>query len=136
MLEIVLLIGLWKAMGSLVESKNRYALPFQILVPIMWFGGAIFGGAVCAVVAAFNKDNDVNKLIVYVYALAGAAISVGFLFLIAACLPEARDEDDFDEEGFRRWQEKRRKSQRKKVRRRDDDDDEDEVDDRRRHYSL
>jgi hypothetical protein len=134
MLEILVLIGLWKTMGSLVESKNRYALPFQILVPIAWFGGVFFGAIVGAVLARLDKENDVLNLRVYLYALAGAALCEGLLFVIAACLPEVREDDDFDEEGFRRWQEKRRKSQRKRVRRRDDD--QDEVDDRRRHYTL
>jgi hypothetical protein len=132
MLEIMLVIGLWKAMGTLVENKNRYALPFQILVVVMWFGGEIFGAIFGAVLARLNNEDLRFNLKGYLFALIGAALGAGLIFAIAACLPEVRDGDDFDEERFRRWQEKRRNGQKRRTRPRADDD----LDDERRRYSV
>jgi hypothetical protein len=131
MLEILLLIGLWKAIGSLVEQKGRPALPFQILVIVMWIGGEFFGAFVGAVLTRLNNDVGVFNFKIYFCALAGAAIGAGLLFLIAACLPEVREGDDFDEERFRRWQKKRRKRQKSGTGPREDD----ERDDERSRYS-
>lgn len=45
MLEIVQLIVLWRAMGSLRRTKRRPALGFQILAVAAWLGGEFIVGS-------------------------------------------------------------------------------------------
>jgi hypothetical protein len=119
-------------MGSLVESKNRSPILFQILVVVMWFGGEIFGGILGLVLARMNNEDIRFNLKSYLFAIIGAALGAGLIFAIAACLPEVREDDDFDEERFQKWQKKRGGRGKSRARPSEDDEDEDE----RRHYSV
>jgi hypothetical protein len=132
MLEIVLLIGMWKGMGKLLEEKGRSPILFQIGVIVAWFAGAFFGGIVGAVIAHLNNEDIRLNLRSYLIAFLGAAAGAGFIFLIAACLPQVREDDDFDEERFRRWQEKRRNREKRRSRSNDNEEEEDE----RRRYTV
>lgn len=66
----------------MLRAKGHKPLGFQILVPIMWFGGE-FGGAIAFALLDPTVLKDGFNLIVYLGALVTAVFLVGVLFIIA-----------------------------------------------------
>ena len=100
MLEILLLIGLWKGMGSVMSSKGRNPLLLQIFAVVGWIGGEIAGAIVGVVMHHIKNGPDVEPgFEVYVFALVGAAIGAGIPFVIAFVLPHAKSADHYLSQG-------------------------------------
>lgn len=81
MLEIILLIFLTRRVGETVREKGRRAGWYKLMAVLLWIGcevaGAVVGGIVTAVSGAGNN------LLVYLFALIGAAVGAGISLLIA-----------------------------------------------------
>ncbi len=93
MLEILLLVGLCKWMGSLMHEKGRNPLALQIFTVVGWIGGEISGAIVGGIVHAIqNPDVEEIGLGVYVFALVGAVVGVGIPFFVAFLLPSVKPE--------------------------------------------
>src|SRR5436190_10043669 len=87
MLEIILVIALWKKMGELMRGKG-YDKPiwFQLFVPVCWFGGEFLGAFVYAIIQALRGQQDTGfDIFLYLTSLLSAGIGVGVMFLIANC---------------------------------------------------
>lgn len=80
MLEIILLFFLTRKVGDICESKGRSGLPFKIMLVVFWLGGEIFGLILGAVIS------QGTGALMYVFALAGAAIGAGITFVIVKSL--------------------------------------------------
>lgn len=93
MLEILLVYGLCKWMGSLLRDKGRNPLVFQIFVVLGWIGGE-FGGAFIGAIIHFLQNPNAQELglEVYLFALVGAAVGAGIPFFIAFLLPSVKEE--------------------------------------------
>src|ERR1700761_2385777 len=86
MLEILFVVSLWKKMGEMMRNKG-YNKPFwfQFFVPVFWFGGEVFGAFVVAIVRAIQGQRDTGfDLFLYLFALLGAGVGAGVIFLIAS----------------------------------------------------
>lgn len=80
MLEIILLITLTRRIGDILHRKGRKSGWYKLITVLLWFGGEIIGGITGAVIVQLT---GVNQLLVYIVALAGAAVGAGAAFLIA-----------------------------------------------------
>jgi hypothetical protein len=80
MLEIILLIFLTRRIGEIVEEKGRKTIWFKVLTVALWIGGEITGAIIGAIVAAVSGVSDI---LIYVFALLGAAVGAGIAFIIA-----------------------------------------------------
>lgn len=100
MLEILLVYGLCKWMGSLLRDKGRNPLVFQIFVVVGWivgeFGGAFIGGVVHYIQ---NPGSEEIGIGVYLFAIAGAALGAGIPFFIAFLLPPVNKENVYQTPG-------------------------------------
>lgn len=96
MLEIVFLVVLWRAMGSLRRAKRRPALGFQILAILAWLGGEFAVGFVAGVAHARRHGAAPfeMEMSIYLFSVLGAACGAGLVFLIAALLPAAEPQPD------------------------------------------
>lgn len=91
MLEIFGLIALCKSIGRILERKGRRSGWFKFLVVIAWFGGEFAGAILAAIVAVIiNPQREPPMGAIYITALVCAALSVGFVFLIASLLSDLR----------------------------------------------
>ena len=91
MLEILFLVGLCKTIGRILERKGRRSGWFKFLVVIAWFGGELAGAVVAAIAAAImNPQQEPPMGAIYISALVGAGLSVGFVFLVASLLSDLR----------------------------------------------
>lgn len=87
MIEILIVVALWKKMGELMRSKG-YQKPFwfQFFVPICWVVGEFSGAFVYAVIRAIRGQPATEfDLFHYLAALVGAGLGAGGVFLIANC---------------------------------------------------
>ena len=80
MLEIILLIGLTKKIGSILEAKGRKSGWFKLLTVALWIGGEIVGGIIGAVV---GQISGLGFGVGYLLALLGAACGALVAYLIA-----------------------------------------------------
>ena len=80
MLEIILLIGLTKKIGRILEEKNRKSGWFKLLAVALWIGGEIIGGIIGA---AVGQISGLGIGIAYLLALLGAACGALAAYLIA-----------------------------------------------------
>lgn len=91
MLEILFLVGLCKSIGRILERKGRRGGWFKFFVVIAWFGGEFAGAVIAAIVAVImNPQQEPPMGAIYISALVGAGLSVGFVFLIASLLSDLR----------------------------------------------
>ncbi|MEZ5427351.1 MAG: hypothetical protein R2747_13860 [Pyrinomonadaceae bacterium] len=81
MLEILILFFLTRKIGDICEDKGRSAIGFKILTVALWFVGELIG-AVFGVILSGGRGG----LLLYVFALVGAAIGAGIVFLIVSSL--------------------------------------------------
>lgn len=89
MLEILLVYGLCKHMGTVLSRKGRKSGWFKFFVVVAWFGGEIAGGLAAAVALAIaNQGEEPSMGGIYLGAIVGAGLSVGFVFLIASSLSD------------------------------------------------
>jgi len=80
MLEILLLAALTKQIGKIVEQKGYKSGSYKALTVILWFGGEILG----AIVGVFMAGGDEStQCLIYLVALAGAAVGAGIAYSIA-----------------------------------------------------
>ena len=93
MLEIILVVVLWKKMGEMMRGKG-YDKPFwfQFFVPVCWLGGEFTGGFVFYAIRGQQVTGFDIPL--YVVALAGAAIATIVMFFYAARQPQASPPSD------------------------------------------
>jgi len=99
-LEILLLVGLCKWMGSIMRGKGRNPLLLQILTVMSWFGGLIAGAIAGAVYSLVNNPNqDPEVLTLYLFALPFGALSVGIIFAIAFILPPVQQTPQYYSQG-------------------------------------
>lgn len=83
MLEILLLWGLTKNIGKLVEEKGRKSGWYKFMTVILWFGGEIIGAVVGALATSSEGS---GQCLIYAFALVGAAIGAGTAYFIANSL--------------------------------------------------
>jgi hypothetical protein len=89
MLEILGIIAVSRGLAAMAARKGRNAILFRILGVVAWLGGELLGGVVGSIVAMISNgtEQDPSMLIVYPFALAGAATCVGAMFLLVYLLP-------------------------------------------------
>ena len=89
MLEILGIIAVSRALAAMAAKKGRNAILFRILGVVAWLGGEFLGGVVGAIIAMIvnGTEQDPSMLYIYPFALAGAAICVGTVFLVVYMLP-------------------------------------------------
>ena len=95
MLEILILIGLGKRIGSIVRAKGHSAGGYQALLVVLWFVGEIGGGFMGATFAwaVTQRGNDPGISLIYLFALLGAVMGAVIAFAIAKSLsPVVSDE--------------------------------------------
>ncbi len=80
MLEIILLIGLTKKIGRILEEKGRKSGWFKVLAVALWIGGEIIGAVVGA---AVGQISGLGLGAAYMLALLGAACGALAAYLIA-----------------------------------------------------
>jgi hypothetical protein len=91
-LEILLLIGLCKWMGSIMRAKGRKPLIFQIGIVAGWFGGAIIGGFAAGVrQALLNPNQEPDMWAMYPFILVGGVACVSLVFAVAFILPAVQE---------------------------------------------
>ena len=83
MLEIILLIFLTRRVGEIVEEKGRRSGWYKVLTVVLWIGGEIIGAIVGLVVAELTGS---GQFLMYLCALAGAALGAVLAFVIAKSL--------------------------------------------------
>jgi hypothetical protein len=93
MLEILLVIGLCKKIGGILERKGRHSGWYKFFVVVGWFGGEFAGGVVAGVACAIFAEGREHFAIIYGSALGGAALSVGLVFSVASMLPDVHREE-------------------------------------------
>jgi hypothetical protein len=147
MLEILLIWFMTKKVGEIVENKGYGSVFIKIGLVVAYLFGAIFGGALGAVVSGPPAPGQSMPFLhLYAFAFAGALLCCGFVFMIAILLPEQRSDRGYMDDYFRNRrrrgsgehiQRKRRDDDRyaprrddyhddrDRPRRRDDDDDDD-----------
>ncbi|MBY0523210.1 MAG: hypothetical protein K2R98_07415 [Gemmataceae bacterium] len=102
MLEILIVIMLCKNLGKRLREKGHTPLGYQVLLVVLWVGGeftaAMLGGAISEVM---NPGREPNMLLLYGFALVGAATGAGITFLIANSLsPTEQAEKQYREEPY------------------------------------
>ena len=89
-LEIILLIWLWRKIGAIVRAKNRAPIGFQLMTIGLWLGGEIvglitgilvLGGGGSGAQQGFNAG-------AYLFALGGAIAGAVVAFIIANSLSD------------------------------------------------
>jgi hypothetical protein len=94
MCEIVIIYRLCKQLAGMCKDRGRGAAGYVLLLILFWFGGEI-SGAIAGVVVTEGKGG----MVVYVFALVGAAIGAAIVFAIVNSLPPTEavaDQDDHD----------------------------------------
>ena len=80
MLEIFVLIFLTRRVGEIVEAKGRRTGWYKFLTVLLWIGCEIAGAFIGAIVVAVTRSSE---LLIYLFALIGAAVGAGISFIIA-----------------------------------------------------
>jgi hypothetical protein len=79
-IEIIVIISLWKKVGRMVEAKGHPSVrTFQFMLPVAWFGGQIAGAFTYAFVVGMQGGQP-EGFVTYLCGLAGAAIGLAILF--------------------------------------------------------
>lgn len=84
MIEIILLIYLTRTVGNIIRAKNRKTGWYKFMVVGLWFGGEILGAITGGVIVGLS---DAPQAIIYLFALAGAAIGATVSYIIAKSVP-------------------------------------------------
>jgi len=91
MLEILALVFVCRAIGSICRDKGRAPIGFQIMAVVLWFGFEFVGAVAAAVLAALaSGTEEPSMLIVYAGALGGAVFSLLVSFGVVKSLPVKR----------------------------------------------
>lgn len=93
MIEIIALYYFAKNIGQIVEAKGHRGTWYKVLAVVMWFGGEFVG----AIVGAILFGQEGGQCAAYLFALLGAAMSAGTVYLIAKNLQPATKEYNFDD---------------------------------------
>jgi hypothetical protein len=92
-IEILILIGLGKRIGSIVRAKGHSAGGYQALLVVLWFVGEIGGGFMGATLAAIATEHDDASLaLTYLFALLGAIMGAVIAFTTAKSLSPVENE--------------------------------------------
>ena len=93
MLEIILVIGLCKALGNVLRAKGRKPFWMQVLLGVAWLGGEIAGAILGGIVHVVrNGPNEQFGVEVYLFAIVGAALGASVTFFIAYMMPSLKDD--------------------------------------------
>jgi len=84
MLEIIALVMLTRRIGDIVKQKNRKSGWYKFMTVLLWFGCEVIGAVIGGIVVGLTGSPDA---VIYLIALAGAAVGAGIAFLIAKALP-------------------------------------------------
>jgi hypothetical protein len=91
MLEIILISRFCRKLGEKLRAKGHSAGGYQAMFVVMWFAGEIIGGLVgffIAMLLVESRRDEPNLLLVYGFAIAGAAFGGFIPFWIAGQLPD------------------------------------------------
>jgi hypothetical protein len=89
MIEILIVISLCRKIAEIAKSKGRAATGYVLLLILFWLGGE-FCGAIFGAVATDGQGG----ILLYVFALVGAAVGAGIVFMIVNSLPPVSVERD------------------------------------------
>jgi uncharacterized membrane protein YeaQ/YmgE (transglycosylase-associated protein family) len=84
MLEIILLVFLTRHVGEIVQAKGRRGGWYKLMTVLLWLGCEITGAFIGGIVVALSHS---GTLLVYVFALVGAAVGAGISVIIARAVP-------------------------------------------------
>jgi hypothetical protein len=84
MLEIILLIYLTRHVGEIVQAKGRRGGWYKLMTVLLWLGCEVVGAIIGAIVAAMSRS---GSLLIYLFALIGAAAGAGISILVARSVP-------------------------------------------------
>jgi hypothetical protein len=102
-LEILLLWGLCRKIGEMVEAKGHSRLLYQGVLVAMWFGGELTGAIIgVIVISALGGTGQRDLCFCYLCAFFFAAVGAGSAFLVAAVLPNQGRREFYDREYYRR----------------------------------
>ena len=88
MIEIIVLITMWKKVGRMIDDRGHpHPRTYQWLLLVMWIGGQ-FGGSVCYTVAMTAAGREPVSYLAYLCGLLGAGIGLAILFVIIRGLPQ------------------------------------------------
>ena len=93
MIEIIALYYFAKNVGEIVEAKGHRGTWYKVLAVVMWFGGEIVG----AILGGILFASAGSECAIYLFALFGAGLSAGTVYLIAKNLPPAAKEPDYEQ---------------------------------------
>ena len=138
MLEILIVFRLCTAIGAR-RAKGLSGHGFQVMLVLFWIAGE-FGAAIAAALVMFlvyGNRADEHFWLIYLAAIAGAALAAWAAFLIVGAVAPAHHDDEDDDyhrddedDDYHRDDEDKR-GDRKRRKRRDYEDD-DREDDRKR----
>ena len=80
MLEIILLIFLTRRIGEIVEAKGRKGGLYKLMTVVLWIGCEVLGAVIGGIVVGLSGSSE---LIIYLFALIGAAAGAAISFIIA-----------------------------------------------------
>jgi hypothetical protein len=84
MLEIIALFTLTRRIGEIIKQKNRKSGWYKFMTVLLWFGCEIIGGIIGGIIVGLTDSPDG---VIYLIALAGAAVGAGIAYTIAKALP-------------------------------------------------
>lgn len=84
MLEIIALVWLTRRIGEIVKVKNRKSGWYKLMTVLLWFGCEILGAIIGGIVVALTNSPEA---VIYLIALAGAAVGAGVAYAIAKAVP-------------------------------------------------
>ena len=92
MIEILLLVFLWKKMGTILRDKGwGTTLWMQLAVVVAWFGSMFAAGVAYGVYVTVTQGpaaaDHPNMLVLYPLCFLAGAASVGILFLLVSFFP-------------------------------------------------
>jgi hypothetical protein len=140
-LEILVLFLVGRHIAGIAKRKNRSPVPFVLLLVGTYLLSACAGGIGGVVVSGARAEDDKEFMLAFLPGyLIGAALAVGFSYLIVGLVPPVAkrrkhdDYDDYDDDSPRRprYREDYEDEEPRSRRRYDDDDDDDRPRRRRR----
>ena len=84
MLEIILLFYLTRHVGEIVQAKGRRGGWYKLMTVLLWLGCEIVGAFIGGIVAALSHS---GTLLIYIFALNGAAVGAGISVVVARAVP-------------------------------------------------
>ena len=92
MLEIILLVFLWRALGERLRKKGRTPIGYQLGLVALWFGSEFCAGVIYGLIAMMNGQQEPEFGIgIYLLALLSAAASAVFMFTIVHFLSDLNE---------------------------------------------